>query len=111
MPLTHPVRQVTSTNKLAAGRELFLLTCSRCHTTDGINGVSAKLTGLLGTRPWPVTRLTAFIGGMHLTRTYMPPFPGSPAEAEALAVYLRTLQPKTAQQAMMAATNPEALHD
>ncbi len=87
------VRQVTATNRLAAGREVFLLTCSRCHTVNGVNGVAGKLTTMLGTHPWPADRLTNFIAGMHLTRTYMPPFPGNALEAEALAAYLQTLQP------------------
>ncbi|WP_321478045.1 c-type cytochrome [uncultured Paludibaculum sp.] len=87
------VHQVTSSNQWQAGRDLFLLTCSRCHTVDGINGVTGKLNTMLGSRPWTTQRITNFLAGMHLTRTYMPPFPGSPVEAEALAIYLRSLQP------------------
>jgi hypothetical protein len=29
---------------------------------------------------------------MHMTRTFMPPFPGNDKEAEALAAYLKNIQ-------------------
>lgn len=82
-----------------------MLTCSRCHTVNGVNGVTAKLTNMLGRNPWTTERLSNFIAGMHLTRTYMPPFPGSPAEAEALAIYLQTLQPASTPAQLTAAAN------
>lgn len=87
------VRAVTSTNQREAGQEVFLIACSRCHTTNGVNSVTTKLTAMVGSRPWEKDRLVNFIHGMHITRTYMPPFPGNQAEAEALAVYLQSLQP------------------
>ncbi len=88
-----PIKQVTPANQVAAGHELFLLTCSRCHTTNGMNSVVTKLRKLYGNEPWDAEALTGFIQGMHLTRTYMPPFPGNDDEAQALAVYLKSLQP------------------
>jgi mono/diheme cytochrome c family protein len=92
------VRKVTPTNQLAAGRELFMLTCSRCHTVNGINSVKDKLLVLKGRSPWDKDELKDFLQGMHLTRTYMPPFPGNAAEAEALATYLVSLHPNAAAQ-------------
>lgn len=86
------VKKVDATNQIEAGRELFLLACSRCHTVQGFNSVVTKLTSLYGREPWETEGLTAFITGMHLTRTYMPPFPGNDAEARALAIYLKSLQ-------------------
>jgi mono/diheme cytochrome c family protein len=87
------VRIIDSAAPEEAGREVFMLTCSRCHTTRGMNGVRSKLQAMYGDAPWDQDTLTAFVTGMHLTRTFMPPFPGSDAEAAALAAYLRTLQP------------------
>lgn len=87
------IKQVTPANQVEAGRELFMLTCSRCHTTNGMNGVVAKLGTMYGRDPWDAEALTGFIQGMHLTRTYMPPFPGNDDEAGALAAYLKSLQP------------------
>lgn len=89
---TH-IKQVTPNNQIEAGREVFLLTCSRCHTTDGMNGVVKKFQKLYGNEPWDVEALTGFMQGMHLTRTYMPPFPGNEDEAQALSAYLKSLQP------------------
>ena len=89
---TH-VKQITPLNQREAGREVFMLACSRCHTTGGMNSVVTKLTKMYGRDPWDAEAITGFIQGMHLTRTYMPPFPGNDAEAEALAVYLKSLQP------------------
>lgn len=88
------VRAVTPANRVEAGAEVFMLACSRCHTTDGVNGLKSKLTRMYGEGEWDAETLTGFIQGMHLTRTYMPPFPGSDAEAAALAEYLRTLHPR-----------------
>ncbi len=59
------VRQVTSANQLQAGREVFRLACTRCHTTYGVNSVVD-----------------------NFRRMY-----GNAAEADALAAYLKSLQP------------------
>ncbi|WLT31919.1 c-type cytochrome [Geothrix sp. PMB-07] len=87
------VKEATASNAATAGKDVFMLACSRCHTTRGVNGVVAHFQRIQGTRPWDEEALTDFIQGMHLTRTYMPPFPGNAAEAHALAVYLKSLQP------------------
>ena len=86
------VKQATPANALVAGHEVFMLTCSRCHTTAGMNNVITKLEHIYGREPWDQDALVGFIQGMHLTRTYMPPFPGNEAEASALATYLKSLQ-------------------
>jgi hypothetical protein len=36
-----------------------------------------------------VARMTLLIQGMHQTRTFMPPFPGTDKEADALVAYLQ----------------------
>ncbi len=85
------VHDVTPANARQAGREVFRLACSRCHTTDGMNNVVTKLQGVLGQGPWDRAGIASFVRGMHVTRTYMPPFPGNAAEADALALYLQEL--------------------
>lgn len=85
-------RQITTANRLEAGRDVFMLACSRCHTTTGVNGVYKNLTTLYGAEPWDETALTAFVDNMHNTRTFMPPFPGNEAELEALVTFLKDLQ-------------------
>ncbi|HOD65203.1 MAG TPA: c-type cytochrome [candidate division Zixibacteria bacterium] len=86
------VRQVTSANKVDAGRDVYMLACSRCHTVSGVNSVLTRFRNLYGDTPWDPAVLSSFIAVMHNTRTFMPPFPGAPAEADALAAYLRDLQ-------------------
>jgi len=88
------VHKVTKDNKLEAGREIFKLACSRCHTTNGVNSVLANLERMYGEGPWDAEQIAGFLFGMHLTRTYMPPFPGNAAEADSLAWYLKSLQPR-----------------
>ncbi|HEU0122448.1 MAG TPA: hypothetical protein VFQ91_18095 [Bryobacteraceae bacterium] len=87
------VRKVTPENKFEAGREMFRLACSRCHTTSGVNSVVDNFRRMYGDEPWDAEQMSGFLFGMHMTRTYMPPFPGNSQEAEALALYLKSLQP------------------
>lgn len=87
-------RQVTSANQLEAGEDVYMLACSRCHTVSGVNSVLDRFRDLYGDEPWDPTVLNAFVATMHNTRTYMPPFPGNDAEAEALVAYLLDQQGK-----------------
>lgn len=94
--LTHAtyasVHTVTPENEQEAGREVFRLACTRCHTTDGINGIRGILTGMYGEAPWDAESISSYVATMHNARPYMPPFPGNEAERDALAVWLVTLQ-------------------
>ncbi|UCG61372.1 MAG: c-type cytochrome [Candidatus Zixiibacteriota bacterium] len=83
---------VTSGNQIGAGRDVFVVTCSRCHTTTGINSVVTKFRNLYGEQPWDKNAMGAFIHTMHTSRTFMPPFPGNDKEADALVAYLKQLQ-------------------
>jgi mono/diheme cytochrome c family protein len=85
-------RTVTEAGRLDAGREMFRLACTRCHTTDGNNGVVAKLARLYGWQDWDPGALRAYLRGMHNARPFMPPVPGTDAEMEALAAYLIALR-------------------
>jgi len=84
--------KVTEDNKPEAGKDVFMIACSRCHTTKGLNGITTKFTLLYGKKPWDKNAMMAFIKTMHVSRTYMPPFPGSDAEAEALIAYIKSQQ-------------------
>lgn len=87
-----PMRKVDPEDRAAAGREVFRLACTRCHTTDGMNGMVEKLRGLYGERPWDRDVVKSFILSMHNPRPFMPPFPGNNQEAGALADWLISLQ-------------------
>ncbi len=86
------LREIDPENPYPAGQEVFRLACSRCHTTHGINGVSAKLRTLYGPGPWKEEQLDGLIEGLAMTRPYMPPFPGNAPERRALAHYLVVLE-------------------
>lgn len=85
--------EITEANKLAAGRDVFILTCSRCHTTHGINAITFVFERMYGIgKPLREQDMIAYIPAMHNGRTYMPPFPGNKKELEALAAYIRIIQ-------------------
>jgi mono/diheme cytochrome c family protein len=87
------VNEVTEDNKLEAGKNVFTLACSRCHTGQGVNSVVDVFERMYNNgQPLDVEMMTAYIPNMHFGRNYMPPFPGNEAEAEALAIYIRHLQ-------------------
>lgn len=85
-------RTITPANREEAGRELFLICCTRCHTTSGVNSVITRLTGLYGSGPWNRDAITGYLRTMHTVRPYMPPFPGTEEEAGAVADYLVALR-------------------
>lgn len=86
------VRKITPENEVEAGRQVFLLACTRCHTADGVNGIRGTLERLYGDAPWDRDSIAAYVGALNTTRPFMPPFPGSDAERDALAAYLVSLQ-------------------
>jgi hypothetical protein len=87
------VRTITPESEVEAGREVFNLACTRCHTVDGINGVRGVLGKLYGNEePWKKDAVASYIGTMHNTRPFMPPFPGNDRERDALGAYLVHLQ-------------------
>jgi hypothetical protein len=86
------VREITDGNRVAAGAEVFRLSCTRCHTVSGVNSVIDRLDDLYGSGDWDRDTIKYSIEGMHTTRPYMPPFPGTDHEAGALADYLVDLR-------------------
>ncbi|MEW6501834.1 MAG: cytochrome ubiquinol oxidase subunit I [Thermodesulfobacteriota bacterium] len=77
-------REITDQNRLAAGRELFYLACSSCHSIGGPTRDIIKLTKGYNS----IDALAARIGGLCDLNSAMPPFPGSVAEQTALAAYI-----------------------
>lgn len=85
------VHEIRDDNRAEAGRDLFLLACSRCHTTAGINGLTGRLEAMYGPPPWEPAAIRSYLGTLHRARPFMPPFPGSDEEAGVLADYLSGL--------------------
>lgn len=88
------IRIITDKNRVEAGREVFMIACTRCHTVNGINSVRDRLQDMFGSNPWQADTISAYLGSMHQARTFMPPFPGNAIEKDALADYLVSLQNK-----------------
>lgn len=88
------VNEVTEENKIEAGKNVFVIACSRCHTAQGVNSildVFDRMYGLNG-KPLDIPSMAAYMPNMHNGRTFMPEFPGNEKEAEALATYIKYLQ-------------------
>lgn len=85
---------ITAENKISAGRDIFMLTCSRCHTTQGINAITYVFDRMYGGKgePFNADAMKNYINGMHNARGYMPPFPGNKKELDALVAYIKELQ-------------------
>lgn len=90
-----PVSEVTGNNKLVAGEQIFLLACSRCHTTNGINSLVEKFEAMYNFKnhePLDAAAMKAYIAHIENARYFMPPFPGNEKELDALVDYIRQLQ-------------------
>jgi len=85
-------RTISAENRIQAGREVFLLACSRCHTLNSANSVTANLSRMYPHQTWNPEAIDTYIRNINGARSYMPPFPGTAAERAALAAYLAKLQ-------------------
>lgn len=70
---------------LKAGKDLFSLQCSSCHTTDGYRAIRPLVQG------WSVEVLEEQLGRLEELRGPMPPFAGTAAERKALARWLASV--------------------
>lgn len=81
--------EVTPENRLEAGKNVFMISCSRCHTINGINSVVSKFRNMNKPgQPLDAGAMKQYIPKMHRVWYYMPPFPGNEAELDALAAYI-----------------------
>ncbi|OEH85054.1 hypothetical protein BHU72_05440 [Desulfuribacillus stibiiarsenatis] len=83
------VKEVTATNQLQAGREVFKLQCSSCHT---INGWNSRRDIVQITNGWPEGAINAYIANLDSFHYFMPPFFGLPEEREALSKWIYNFQ-------------------
>lgn len=87
------VHEITDENKVEAGKNIFMLTCSRCHTSNGVNSITFVFERMYGFgKPLNEEDMAGYIPNMHEGRTYMPPFPGNKKELKALVAYIKHLQ-------------------
>lgn len=78
-----PLRKITGENRLEAGRELYAILCSPCHTIGGFKNDILPRTAELSYRG-----MLAQLSGMGRYKSYMPEFAGTEQEKEALASYI-----------------------
>lgn len=93
----------TPEQEAAAGREVFRLLCTQCHTVDGYLAIrplvagwnSSALEGVIDRLAVPTDPNHGWSATPLKVETWrgrrMPPFPGTEAEERVLAVYLATL--------------------
>jgi hypothetical protein len=87
------IRTFDSAHEVDAGREVFNLACTRCHTVDGVNGIRDILGRMYGEQTtWDPEAIASYVGAMHNARPFMPPFPGNARERLALGRYLAQLR-------------------
>ena len=79
------VSTVTPQNRIEAGKEVFRLLCSSCHTVDGYNAIRPFI------QDWPEDYIYEQLGQLNVLASVMPPFQGNAAERDALAAWLATL--------------------
>lgn len=84
--------EVTESNMKEAGKDVFMIACSRCHTATGMNGAVNKFDGMYGGREWQPEAMKVFLQNMNTSHPYMPPFPGNEKEMEALIAYLQDVK-------------------
>jgi len=93
-------RKVDADNPTVAGREIFRLQCSACHSVGGLMKDIQPLT-----RKFPLFGMDAQLSGQGKLLDYMPPFMGTVPERQALARYIvKDLNHKTEETALVSIT-------
>ncbi|MGC9199411.1 MAG: c-type cytochrome [Acidobacteriaceae bacterium] len=84
------IHSITPTNQLAAGQQIFRVSCESCHTENSYRGLAPAIVQ----HQWDLAKITALLGGLNFMHNgVMPPFAGSSEERAALAAYLHSLAP------------------
>jgi hypothetical protein len=81
-----PVDTVEAGKEEVAGREVFRLLCSSCHTVNGYNAVRPLV------KDWSEGYMDFQLQGLDVLKRIMPPFAGSVEERRALAKWLAELE-------------------
>lgn len=79
-PLENP--ELYPNDQVRLGAKVYRFHCSVCHTLDGANALS-HLTG-----SWTPEQKRLNIAKLQRTKTFMPPFAGTPRELEALVRFI-----------------------
>ncbi|MEM7202465.1 MAG: cytochrome c [Planctomycetota bacterium] len=81
----YPVRgaEHLPNDQLILGQRVFRRLCAVCHSIEGANGVRHL------TATWTTDQLRMNLAQLQRTKSFMPPFAGTPTELEALVQWLR----------------------
>lgn len=77
------IKEITESNRLAAGKEIFNLQCLSCHTVNGIRNDIVPLT-----KDFTFIGMKSLLTGQGKVLNYMTPFAGTDLEKDALAEYI-----------------------
>ncbi|MCK5311902.1 MAG: cytochrome ubiquinol oxidase subunit I, partial [Desulfobacteraceae bacterium] len=78
-------KEITPLTKFAAGKEIFKLQCSSCHSIGGpMNNILKR------TEKFNIFGMDSMLDGLGKINDYMPPFMGTIQERHALATYIVT---------------------
>ncbi|MBF0482698.1 MAG: cytochrome ubiquinol oxidase subunit I, partial [Desulfovibrionaceae bacterium] len=77
------IKKIAEGNELQAGSEVFTRACLACHSLGGPMKDIVRLTD-----KYPRLGALAMLTGLGRVSGYMPPFPGTDVEKQALAAYL-----------------------
>ncbi len=77
------IKKVSPENRSEAGKEIFYLECSSCHTIGGMRNDILRLTG-----DFPYIGMKSLFDGIGKVHSYMPRFMGTPEELDALAYFI-----------------------
>ncbi len=78
-------KEITSLTEFAAGKEIFKLECSSCHSVGGpMNDILKR------TEKFSIFGMDSMLDGLGKINDYMPPFMGTLKERKALATYIVT---------------------
>jgi len=78
-------KEITPLTELAAGKEIFKLQCSSCHSIGGpMNNIMKR------TEKFTIFGMDSMLDGLGKINDYMPPFMGTLQERKALAIYIVT---------------------
>jgi hypothetical protein len=70
-----------------SGEEVFRVQCASCHTVNGYNSIRFSVKG------WSWVMIDYQLAHLSALKGFMPPFPGTDAERQALGAWLTSLNP------------------
>ncbi len=68
------IHEITASNRLEAGKEIFRFECANCHTLDGYNAIRPLIQG------WRESFITGQLKNLSELKGFMPPFAGTEEE-------------------------------